>query len=736
MKFQNWPKNSVLPVSLAVMLNILIIISGVLFYNAQKKVVSSNVYENLGIIADLKIKSINEWLEQRKGTLFSITTNPFFYEYFLKYKTTGSDHFKEELGSWMESLLKDDNFDQVILFDENKVPLLFFPAFQPLVKSDTWSRIKSLMDTDSLHLIDIYESSSNEFRMGFVANIGNPSDPGMPACHLFLRINPDHFLYPYLNDWPGKSESAETLIGRKEGDSVVFLNRLKFYNGSPLDLKISVQDTTVAMIKGVSGFVGVTEARDYRGMEVIAAVRKVTQTPWIMVARQDKSEVYQLLKSKLLFLILGVSGIMILLTGIILQIFRSQGMRYYRQAYHSERERNWLYYLIEQSLNEIYVFREDNLRFTYVNKGGLNNIGYTPEELAEMTPVMIKPLINDEQFEQMIEPLRSGESNLQRFTTVHRRKNGTDYPVEVYLQLMESQHGKVFLAVINDITERLKAENQLQAQQTELELKNLELSRMNERLKAINEDLQFTNKELLNAKEQAEKANHLKSRFLANMSHEIRTPLNGILGFAELLYESSGNTDQTKMAEIIISSGSRLLDTVNSVLDASALESGNIVVKILAVDIGRICAEASELYTALAQKKGLEVINEVPPNLIVQADETLVLKIVNNLVNNALKFTTKGPIRIASVSESFDGIRHTGIQVIDNGIGIPDEELDAIFEEFKQSSEGLSKKHSGSGLGLYISRRFAMTMGGRITVNSKQGEGSTFTLWLPAANVN
>jgi len=724
-------KSSGILIGLAVILNLIVLIAGLVIYRGQKKILTSNVSENLALIADLKINSIQEWMEQREQTLFSIAGNPFFYQYYLKYLETGSDHYKAELGSWLESLLKDENFDQVILCNERRESLLSFPVFQPLLTRDTWMRVKELMDQDPLHFLDLYKGAYNDLHMGFVVNISDSTNPQLPACHLFVRINPEHYFYPYLQERPGNSESAETLLGRIDGDSVVYVNRLKYNPEAPLNLKMSLSDSSVALVKGARGFVGVTEALDYRGIKVMAAVRKVPGTSWIMVARQDREEVFQSLRGRLLFLILGLVGVMILISGSILWIFRQQGMRFYRQAYLSEKERNWLYDLIEQSLNEIYVFRADNLQFTYVNKGGRNNLGYTMDELLAMTPVSIKPLVNQEQFEKLIEPLRSGETKIQRFTTVHQRKNGTEYPVEVFLQLMDSAQGLVFLAVINDITSRLDSEKLVNYQQEELALKNAELEILNQELQEKNKELQITNREIIRAKEVAEQANHLKSRFLANMSHEIRTPLNGILGFAELLHESAENEEHARMAEIIMSGGTRLLDTVNSVLDISSLESGNLAISLKKTDLLAVTQESCSLYAAMASKKNLALQNEVMPGSFVLADETLTLKIINNLINNALKFTEKGLIKIAANRMVRNGQTFLGIEVTDTGIGIPSRDLEIIFEEFRQSSEGLSKKHKGSGLGLYISKGFSQAMHGWISAKSTQGEGSSFTLWLP-----
>lgn len=435
-----------------------------------------------------------------------------------------------------------------------------------------------------------------------------------------------------------------------------------------------------------------------------------------------------------------------------LWFFRKQRLTYYRNLYRNQKERDWLFDIMEHNLNEIYIFNAQTLRFTFVNYGARRNLGYSMEELETLTPIDIEPLVNENQFIQLINPLRNKEIQVQNFITVHRRKDGTEYPVEVYLELLASDRGLVFLAMINDITSRVKIENILKDQHEELMVKNSELENLNVELQATNEELHQTaeelqttneeltvniqqmlrlNKEIITAKENAENANRLKSSFLANMSHEIRTPLNGIMGFSELLVEMTENAEQQRIANIIMNSSKRLLDTVNSILDISMLESGSLIVHSKKLKLSALIKESVRLYAALAEKKGIELTTITHREGLVLADEDMTLKIINNLVNNALKYTNTGSIQVELASAELKGKRWVTVKVRDTGIGISEHNMSIIFDEFRQVSEGLSKNHSGSGLGLNISKRYAEAMNGMITAQSSRGKGSTFTIWLP-----
>ena len=238
--------------------------------------------------------------------------------------------------------------------------------------------------------------------------------------------------------------------------------------------------------------------------------------------------------------------------------------------------------------------------------------------------------------------------------------------------------------------------------------------------------------DLEQAKREAEDASNLKSRILSNMSHEIRTPLNGILGFAEILKDDLKSGTNRQMAEVIYSSGSRLLDTLNGIIDLALAESGGHDIKLIAVDLHHVIGETVALFKANADKKGLFIRYTPDSKLpLAKASTDLVAKILNNLINNAIKFTREGEIVVKTVESTQNTQEKVGISVGDTGIGIKPDKLEIIFEEFRQASEGNTRTFDGAGLGLHISQRFAFLMKGSIAVESEWEKGSEFTLWLP-----
>ncbi|MDF1613581.1 response regulator [Desulfurivibrio dismutans] len=289
------------------------------------------------------------------------------------------------------------------------------------------------------------------------------------------------------------------------------------------------------------------------------------------------------------------------------------------------------------------------------------------------------------------------------------------------------------------------SEERLQVQQEELRVSNEELEERSRTLAEKNRELLKARQELEEKAGALEVSGRYKSEFLANMSHELRTPLNSILILSQMLAANKdGNLlpRQLEYATTIHNSGSDLLNLINEVLDLSKIEAGRMDIHPETINLKALLDSLLDPFRPMAEERQLALAGELAEDLPVTifSDESRLRQILKNLLANALKFTRQGEIMVAvgrpaggelPVGLNLDPARVLFFQVSDSGIGIAADKLEVVFEAFKQADGTTSRKFGGTGLGLSISRQLARLLGGELTAASREGEGSTFTLWLP-----
>jgi len=366
-------------------------------------------------------------------------------------------------------------------------------------------------------------------------------------------------------------------------------------------------------------------------------------------------------------------------------------------------EKQRLTYLLAASPAIIYSFEAKNYLPTFISENIKKILGYEPSEYLE-DPRFMPSHIHPDDIRRIDKEwshlFKEGHHVIEyRF----RCKDGSYCWINDELRMIHDKDGEPLeiVGAMNNINARKKVEEEL----------------------AIAKDL-------------AEQANQAKSSFLANMSHELRTPMNAILGYSEMLMEEAEDLNQNSFIpdlKKIHQSGSHLLALINGVLDLSKIESGKMEAFAEYIDLDMLIDEASAISHPLLEKNNnsLTIVRSKGLGLAHQ-DMTKLRQILFNLLSNAAKFTHEGTITLDVNSAEEAGEDWLTIEVSDTGIGIAEDKIEHVFEEFAQADDSTTRDYGGTGLGLAISRRFSKLLGGDLTLHSKLGEGTKFTVRIPA----
>lgn len=462
----------------------------------------------------------------------------------------------------------------------------------------------------------------------------------------------------------------------------------------------------------VRSFESIIHREDTAAVELAIGEALSHDKPWEIeyrILNRDGSERWVYEKGRG---VTGEDGALLYLDGIIFDITQS------RQAQMEIKRQSGLISSLLDSIPDLIFLKDIHGVYLGCNPPFCEFVGRPREEIIGKTDEELFGRDVAEAFRrydrQMLE-LRQSRQNEEWITYPDGRKKMIDTLKTPYWGADGTLIG--IIGISRDITQRKQAEE--------------DLRRMNE---AIERQAVLARQ----LAQQAQQASNAKSEFLASMSHEIRTPMNAIIGMAEMLQESPLNEEQAKYVRVFKAAGENLLNIINSILDLSKVEAGQLTLESIPFSLRQVVGDVCVMMAVRVDKKQVRLSCRTDSENCdaVIGDPTRVQQILTNLIGNAIKFTEEGSVEVNVITEKVssggpkDDLCNVHISIKDTGIGIAPDKLGKIFERFEQADSSVTRKYGGTGLGLSISRRLAELMGGRLWVESVVGQGSTFHFTL------
>ncbi|MCX6879707.1 MAG: GAF domain-containing protein [Verrucomicrobia bacterium] len=442
-----------------------IVASGYYYYRYQARQVRATAEQQLLAIDELRVSELTQWRNERLGDGGILFKNAAFADLVRRFLEQPEDpDAPPQLRSWIDKYGTHFRYDEIRLLDTHGQTRLSSPAGLAVVSPVVAEHAAAALRTGQLELQDFFRSTvDGKIRLALLVPIFDEADGQRPLGVIVMRIDPAAYLYPLISRWPVPSETAETLLVRREGNEVVFLNELRFQASPALTMRISLANTTMPVVKAVLGQEGIVAGRDYRGVPVLAAVHAVPDSPWFMVTLQDVREVVAPLRTQL-WQVIAMVGVLLLGTGAGLGlVWRRQRVRHYRkqaQAAEVLHENEMKYRTLFETANDaILLFTDD--RWVDCNTATLRIFGCTREQFIGAHPSRFSPPLQPDgrsSAEEAIEKIHLAYTvGPQVFDWEHCRADGAPFAADVHLNRLELGGKPYVQAIVRDISERKQA---------------------------------------------------------------------------------------------------------------------------------------------------------------------------------------------------------------------------------------------------------------------------------------
>ena len=477
-------KESFFPIKLIVIFTILvagILAASYLSYRGYEKQYRAKVEHELSVIADLKVAELVQWRSERMGDAEIIYKNTTFSNLVRRYLNNPQDvEAERQLREWLDQYLKHTEYDQVRLFDPRGITRMSFPAGQPPASATVKNSIAEVLRSGLITIIDLYRNEhDHRIYLSVLIPILDVSGGNQAIGVLSLRVDPEKYLFPFILRWPTPSQTAETLLVRRDGNNVLFLRDLKFRKGAALKFRIPLNKTDAPPVMAVLGRTGIVEGKDYQGVPVVADIRSVPNSPWFLIIRMDTSEMHAPAREQL-WMIIGFVAALLFGSGMGLAfVWRQQSVGFYRERYQAAealRENEKKLTSITSNMAEGLYVLDDAGRFVFLNPEAERLLGWTINEVYEKGP-HAHDLVHFRRADGTLLPLE--ECNIHTVIKTGKRHSSTDevfvrkdgyvFPVSV-ISAPIVEGGKVVasITVFQDITERKQAEDALRKSEAEL----------------------------------------------------------------------------------------------------------------------------------------------------------------------------------------------------------------------------------------------------------------------------
>jgi PAS domain S-box-containing protein len=684
--------------------------AGWLYYKRQQQAFAHSAETELMAIADLKVTQISRWREERLADAAAALETEIVRSAVRDFLAAPeAPETRSRLLNWMASYRKHGGFSRVVLIDARLQPRLAVPEPESWLGPLGAQFVAEGLKTNQVIVSDLHISAvSGRVNMDIVVPLPDCAPGGGMGGVLLLEIDPQGFLFPLIQSWPTPSPTAETLLVRREGDKVLYLNELRHRTNTALRLRVSLsQSPHLPAARAALGRDGVVHARDYRQEPVLAALREVPNSPWRIVAKRDEVEVNAPLRDAAWTVTSAAAVLMVAGNLGILLLWRN---REYRFSLKEIEERKRTEEALRQGAERFRSFAAAAFEGICVHEQGrILDLNDQFAQLfgcqrAELIGTQVLDLVTPESRPRVAQALQTRAEAAYEHLAL--RKDGSTFVAEVQAKQALWDGKPVRVSALRDITDRQR----------------------------LQEAIRNKNKEL--------------ESVIYVSSHDLRSPLVNIQGFSHRLQTGCEQMQRLLLEpetpaallnaampllqerifpslKFILSSVLKMDGLLNGLLRLSRLGRGALKTEIL--DMNQVAKAAVDTLAFQFQQISARVVLETLPPCA--GDATQISQVLSNLLDNALKY--RDPVRPLTVCIRGELSGGESIYCVeDNGLGIAPEHQEKVWEIFQRLAP--SGEVSGEGLGLAIVRRILDRHNGRVWLKSQPGQGSCFWFALPA----